>query len=135
VTADEAAQQAMLEKLAGQKDPDARTRLRHALLTSAPSASTDSLSRAVDEFAGLSDSDELTEAERNAVGVWRAEAAARLGLEREAQALKADVAKTRNQLEEAKKQIEQLTIIEQQLESNQPDTQPPGEDDGKRNQP
>lgn len=128
LAADEAARNSMREDLGEDDNPGARTRLRRALLSSAPPASSDSLKRAVAEFDALVDSTDLTKAERNAVRVWRSEAAERLELRRQVQELNANVADVKGQLEEAKKQIEQLTIIEQQLESSQPEPQQPEDD-------
>lgn len=96
---------------------DARARLRHALILSAPDADDESLQRAMAEFDRLADGDALSPAENRAVQTWRANADTRLRMARANGELRAELERVREALDRALSQIEQLTRIEQELEA------------------
>lgn len=118
IAAEPAQRHEMLQETAqAAANGDARARLRHALILSAPSSDDESLQRAVAEFDRLAASDELSPAEKQALQTWRANADTRLRLARTNDELRAELERVREALTRALNQIEQLTRIEQELEA------------------
>lgn len=96
---------------------DTRARVRQALLLSAPDADADSLAEAIRIYDRLADDDDLTSGEKRAVRVWRRNAEMRLKLKLENDRLRSEIHRIQQQLELARRQIEQLTRIEQDLQA------------------
>lgn len=92
-------------------DADPRSRLRYAILISLRATDPEPLGRSLALLDELRDAEELTPAERWLARLWSGELASRVELGRENE----DV---RVALEQARRKIEQLTMIEEQLEAD-----------------